>query len=108
MCYGKRMDETWKKNADEDASTMWQYFASAQGTLQTFPARAFGDHCLDPEHMQDPRTLKWCAVRYRAALANELCHACRYVHAVSGPKDIIILLDKSGSMSQREDIPGAP
>jgi hypothetical protein len=59
----------------------WQYIATPSGIARTYPANR-QEVCYD----YDPRVRPW------------------YVAATSGPKDVVIVIDKSGSMTIEDRI----
>ena len=89
-CWARPMTETWMKNAGLDAASKpsqaavdnfittgfrWQYIALPSTLFYMYP----GDARKDP-YDYDPRVRPW------------------YVAASSGPKDVVIVIDVSGSM----------
>ncbi|XP_072026029.1 voltage-dependent calcium channel subunit alpha-2/delta-1-like [Amphiura filiformis] len=72
------IDEAFRKNYEEDPQLLWQYFGSADGFYRSFPAAAWVAE--DPSKDQyDVRRRGW------------------YIQAASSPKNIMILIDTSGS-----------
>ncbi len=73
------LNEQFKKNYDEDPEIFWQYFCSSNGLFRRYPAA------------------------YWTVPANEDFFDCRlqswYTMAASSPKDVLILMDRSGSMT---------
>ena len=59
----------------ENAAASWQYVSTPNGILRSYPANR-QETC----YSYDPRVRPW------------------YVAATSGPKDVVIVIDKSGSM----------
>ena len=84
MGWSSHLDPIFASNLERDAALSWQYFASSTGYLRRFPGTTF-----PPENspvskrvdISDFRTQDW------------------FIQAASSPKDIVILLDASGSMS---------
>jgi len=73
------LDEEFQKNYDEDSELFWQYFCSSNGMFRRYPAAYWG-----------------------VPAKNDFFH-CRlqswYIMAAASPKDVLILLDISGSMT---------
>merc|ERR1712079_538948 len=79
--WSRKLDETFKDNYEKDPSLSWQYFGSSTGFLRQYPAMKWlEDSEADPD-MYDARMRDW------------------YIKAAASPKDIVILLDTSGSMT---------
>ncbi|XP_060531508.1 voltage-dependent calcium channel subunit alpha-2/delta-3-like [Cylas formicarius] len=76
--WSEPLDMIFKQNFIDDPELTWQYFASPLGLMRHYPAVKWSDE----QYLQtyDFRTRSW------------------YTEAMTSPKDIIILLDKSGSM----------
>lgn len=72
------MDKTFVNNFEHDPSLSWQYFGSATGFLRQYPAIGWEMETVD---LYDCRTRSW------------------YIEAASSPKDVVILMDTSGSMT---------
>ncbi|GIZ02147.1 hypothetical protein CEXT_606521, partial [Caerostris extrusa] len=68
-------------NLAVDPSLNWQYFGSSTGFLRTFPATSWTKEGRDKPDLYDCRTRSW------------------YVQAAASAKDIVILVDSSGSMT---------
>lgn len=90
VCYTKAMDDFLIGKRTQDAP-FWKefgtqpnygYFGSTNGAFRIFPATYFNCSCND----YDPRVRPW------------------YVAASSGPKNIIMVLDQSGSMLENNKI----
>jgi voltage-dependent calcium channel alpha-2/delta-3 len=82
--WSEALDQTFVKNYRDDPSLSWQFFGSTTGILRQYP----GSHWTeDPVDLYDARLRPW------------------YIEAANSPKDVIILMDTSGSMQgQRKDI----
>eukprot|EP01064_Diplonema_japonicum_P011303 TRINITY_DN185_c2_g1_i1.p1 TRINITY_DN185_c2_g1~~TRINITY_DN185_c2_g1_i1.p1 ORF type:complete len:616 (+),score=103.52 TRINITY_DN185_c2_g1_i1:51-1850(+) len=81
ICSSKEIESTFKSNKNTYGITAYQYVSHWTGTLRMFPGipqERDNGKCSD----YDPRIRPW------------------YVTAASGPKDIILVLDVSGSMSR--------
>ncbi|XP_065211727.1 voltage-dependent calcium channel subunit alpha-2/delta-3-like [Planococcus citri] len=76
IVWSEKLDETFKENYDKDTSLMWQYFASTSGFLRHFPAYRWA---MEPDKY-DCRKRIW------------------YVQAATCSKEVIILIDNSGTM----------
>lgn len=78
------LDNIFDSNYKRDPSLFWQYFCSSAGFLRQFPATKWK---MDPVDLYDCRLRSW------------------YINAANSPKDIVILIDNSGSMTgQRRDV----
>ena len=78
--WSRKLDEIFKDNYERDPSLSWQYFGSSTGFLRQYPAMKWLLDEEDPD-MYDARMRDW------------------YIKAAASPKDIVILLDTSGSMT---------
>uniref|UniRef100_A0A8D8S0Y7 Voltage-dependent calcium channel subunit alpha-2/delta-3 n=1 Tax=Cacopsylla melanoneura TaxID=428564 RepID=A0A8D8S0Y7_9HEMI len=95
--WSKALDPIFVRNYQDDPSLSWQYFGSTTGALRVFPANQwshfqskFEPPDVEPDSLID---LYDCRVREW------------YINAAASPKDMIILLDNSGSMmGQRREI----
>lgn len=74
-CWTSKLDESFIYNFNNDSTINWQYFGTPSGNFRIYPGVA-QEKCGD----YDNRIRPW------------------YVQSVSGAKDIIIILDISGSM----------
>merc|ERR1719228_2519278 len=78
--WSRKFDDTFKDNYQRDPSLSWQFFGSSTGFLRQYPAMKWLMYEDDPD-MYDARMRDW------------------YIKSAASPKDIVILLDKSGSMT---------
>ncbi|XP_059061607.1 voltage-dependent calcium channel subunit alpha-2/delta-3-like [Achroia grisella] len=75
---------TFKENYAQDSTTEFQYFCSAKGFLRHYPAALWDSMYklkLDADSVYDCRLRPW------------------YVSAGGAPRDVLVLLDATGSMS---------
>ncbi|KAI4463039.1 voltage-dependent calcium channel subunit alpha-2/delta-related [Holotrichia oblita] len=82
--WSEPLDLTFKCNAKKDPTLIWQYFASSSGFMRMYPAMKWPDEIYDKTY--DHRTRSW------------------YTESMTSPKDMIILLDRSGSMTGKRRI----
>ncbi|KAM4747232.1 voltage-dependent calcium channel subunit alpha-2/delta-1 isoform 2-T2 [Rhinophrynus dorsalis] len=77
------LDEVFKKNREEDETLLWQVFGSATGLARYYPASPWVDKSRTPNKIDlyDVRRRPW------------------YIQGAASPKDMLILVDVSGSVS---------
>lgn len=80
----EQLDSIFLDNYNKDPSLSWQFFGSTTGIMRQFPASKWN---IDPVDLFDCRLRSW------------------YIEAATSPKDMVVLMDVSGSMKgDRKDI----
>jgi len=77
VCYTQGLETTFKSLATGDSDLKWMYYGTMEGVMVNYPGFFWGD-CEGSTY--DPRERPW------------------FVSGATGPKDVIIVIDKSGSM----------
>ncbi|XP_052864386.1 voltage-dependent calcium channel subunit alpha-2/delta-4 [Anopheles cruzii] len=83
--WSSHLDPLFANNIERDSALSWQYFGSSTGFLRRFPGTAW-----------PPET------SYGSKEINDFRSADWFIQAASSPKDVVILLDSSGSMNGKE------
>lgn len=73
----EQLDSIFLDNYNKDPSLSWQFFGSTTGIMRQFPASKWD---TDPVDLFDCRLRSW------------------YIEAATSPKDMVVLMDVSGSM----------
>ncbi|XP_059352267.1 voltage-dependent calcium channel subunit alpha-2/delta-3-like isoform X7 [Daphnia carinata] len=80
ILWSEQLDRIFMTNYESDPSLTWQYFGSSTGFMRQYPATKWGQGEWEPD-LFDCRLRPW------------------YLQAAASPKDMIILVDTSGSMT---------
>ncbi|CAL4060429.1 unnamed protein product, partial [Meganyctiphanes norvegica] len=78
--WSEALDRTFISNYEIDPTLSWQYFGSSTGFLRQYPGIKWEMDEEDPD-LYDSRLRSW------------------YIEAANSPKDMVVLLDISGSMT---------
>lgn len=82
LIWSEDLDPVFVKNYKMDPALSWQYFGSETGVLRHFPAKSWEDRDVSATvDVYDCRKRSW------------------YIETATCSKDIVMLLDKSGSMT---------
>ncbi|XP_065062659.1 voltage-dependent calcium channel subunit alpha-2/delta-3-like [Rhopilema esculentum] len=76
----EKLDEVYRNNFQEDKTLLWQYYGDAKtGTFRTYPSKVWARDSSNRD-LYDCRQRNW------------------FILASSSPKDLIIIIDQSGTM----------
>ncbi|KAI5752192.1 hypothetical protein M8J77_014740 [Diaphorina citri] len=81
--WSEHLDPVFLNNYETDPSLSWQYFGSTLGFLRRYPAMKWPVDGVPPQDLHDFRSSAW------------------FVEAATSPKDIVILLDASSTLSTK-------
>ncbi|RWS06199.1 voltage-dependent calcium channel subunit alpha-2/delta-3-like protein 2, partial [Dinothrombium tinctorium] len=93
--WAENLTKVFLNNKQHDRDLSWQFFCSNDGFLQLHPAAKWRmpQYLLKEDEEKPPLDLYDCRLRNW------------YIKAAASPKDIVVLLDRSGSMTgQRKEI----
>ncbi|PIO67530.1 VWA protein [Teladorsagia circumcincta] len=110
-----QIDEVYRTHREETRDLAFQLFCSESGYMRFFPAASwFWDNHIEHLDLFDCRNTQWSVQEacfslsiYFACLIQQkqLRVVCRYINAATNSKNVIIMLDMSGSMlGQRYEI----
>lgn len=80
------LDDVFRQNYESDPALSWQYFGSVTGMLRQYPAMEWRTSTVDGDE-DPPADLYDCRVR------------SWFIEAATCSKDMVILMDTSGSMT---------
>lgn len=86
LLWSSQLDPVFQENAENDSKLAWQFFGSQDGFLRVYPANnwlfpASSQMSLNPSpDLYDVRRRPW------------------YIQSIASPKDVLILMDISGSV----------
>lgn len=93
------MDSTFKNNYKEDPTLSWQYFGSSTGFMRQFPG--LNNNLQFQKFLLTQNFI--LAMIWSQEVTDVDLYDCRtrswFIEAASSPKDIIVLVDRSGSMT---------
>ncbi|XP_066561315.1 voltage-dependent calcium channel subunit alpha-2/delta-1 isoform X2 [Amia ocellicauda] len=83
LSWTEKLEKVFKKNREDDPTLLWQVFGSATGLARYYPASPWMDSLKTPNKIDlyDVRRRPW------------------YIQGAASPKDMVILVDVSGSVS---------
>uniref|UniRef100_A0A669BEP4 Calcium voltage-gated channel auxiliary subunit alpha2delta 1 n=1 Tax=Oreochromis niloticus TaxID=8128 RepID=A0A669BEP4_ORENI len=83
LTWTEALEEVFRKNREDDPTLLWQVFGSATGLARYYPASPWMDARKTPSKIDlyDVRRRPW------------------YIQGAASPKDMLILVDASGSVS---------
>ena len=84
VCYTEGLEPTFQAIGQSESDLKWMYYGSMEGVLVNYPGYYWG-----AQDTYDPRERPW------------------FVSGATGPKDVIIIIDKSGSMQNNDRMANA-
>ena len=84
VCYTEGLEPTFQAIGQSESDLKWMYYGSMEGVFVNYPGFYWG-----AQDTYDPRERPW------------------FVSGATGPKDVIIIIDKSGSMQNNDRMANA-
>lgn len=87
--WSSRLTQIFENNKNHDNELSWQFFCSSEGYLRLYPAAKW----RVPKYLANPDPEQISLDLYDCRMRNW------FIKAAASPKDIVVLLDRSGSMT---------